>query len=125
MANPRQPVAKAEVTGAAAKNPGRHRGRGKHKLPALGDPFDYMGGEERVAWALFARELPWLTAAHRAMVEVACQLRARMICGEPLGITALSAYQSILSKLGATPTDDSRIARAEDDPEPDEFFGPN
>lgn len=118
----RTPTAKAEVTGTASRNPQRFKSRGKHKLAPLGEPFDYMGGEERIAWALFGKELPWLTVAHRPMVEVACKLRARFILGEDIGVTALSAYQSILSKLGASPTDDSRVAKMDDDQEPDEFF---
>lgn len=122
MGKPRLPSAVADAKGAAIKNAGRFKTRGKHKLADVGEPFDYMGGEQRMAWALFQKELPWLTVAHRPMLEVACNLRARFILGEDVGITAISAYQSILSKLGASPTDDSKIASAADDAEEDEFF---
>jgi hypothetical protein len=48
-------------------------------------------------------------------------VRGLILAGEEVGVTKLSMYQSMLSKLGATPADRSRIA-AGDDEEPDEFF---
>jgi hypothetical protein len=129
MPRPRTPALKAAVTGAAAKNPSRHAGRREPAgLPPLGEPFDYMGGEERAAWALFARELPWLNASHRALVEVAVSFRSRLMKGEPLGVTALNAYQVVLSKLAATPVDATRVTLPVDDQQDEteaRYFGPN
>lgn len=124
MANPRLPAMKADVSGAALKNPQRHRDR---KAPAnrpLGEPYARMTDDQKVAWQEFADELPWLTASHRALLQVACLLRARMNADPEIGVTALSAYSAILSKLAATPVDDTKVAlggEEETDPS-DQFF---
>lgn len=75
------------------------------------------------AWARFRVELPWLTAADNALLEIASTVRGRMLAGEIPGTTALSMYQSVLSKLGATPTDRSKVNMPDEEPEEDEFFG--
>lgn len=127
MANPRLPVAKADVSGAALKNPQRHRDRKAPRARALGDPYARMTDGQAQAWREFADELPWLTSAHRPLLQVACVLRDRMNTDPEIGITALSAYSAILSKLGATPVDESKVnAGDEDDEDPaDAFFRPN
>jgi len=71
------------------------------------------------AWREFRAELPWLTSSHRALVQVASVLRSRIDSDPAIGITALSAYSAILSKLAATPIDDSKVS-APDDAEDDE-----
>ena len=78
MANPRTPAAKAAVSGAAMKNPQRHKAR---KVPkgtrALGLPYARMTPGQVEAWQEFRDELPWLNSAHRALLQLACVLRDR------------------------------------------------
>lgn len=123
MPNPRLPVAKAAATGASIKNPRRHRDR---KAPAKGAPLGkastHLKDGAITAWEGFKRELPWLSEGHRALVEVASTIRGRMIDREEVGITAMSLLQVCLSKLGATPADESRVNASDDGDEPDSMF---
>lgn len=125
MANPRTPVAKAKATGAAMKNPGRHKTRSDPKSTALGDPSPFLDEHGRQAWEGYKRELPWLMEADRSLVEIASSVRGRLLAGEDVGVTALSMLQSILSKMGGSPADRSKVATGDDEPKEDEFFGAN
>jgi hypothetical protein len=66
--------------------------------------------------------MPWLTEGHRALVEVASNLRGRLIDGQDVGVNALSLLQVCLSKLGATPTDETKLSLPDDGDEPDPIF---
>jgi hypothetical protein len=125
MANPRQPVAKAKATGAAAKNPGRHADRSSPKVTGLGKPSTFLDKNGREAWEGFKRELPWLAESDRSLVEIAALVRGRLLGGEDVGVTALSMLQVILSKMGASPADRSKVSAPNGDEPEDEFFGPN
>lgn len=122
MAHPRLPAAKAAATGAALKNPQRHGNRKAPKNVRLGDPSAHLGAGAIAAWEGFKRELPWLTEGHRALVEVASDLRGRMIDGKEVGVNALSLLQVCLSKLGATPTDETKISFGDDGDDNDPMF---
>jgi hypothetical protein len=119
---PRLPIDKARMTGAALKNPQRYRGRTEPHVEALGEASPYLDGIGRQAFDCFRRELPWLTEADRALVEVGAVLRARIMAGAD-SVAALRGLAAVLTKLGATPTDRSRVAGHEADDDPDEFFG--
>lgn len=124
MARSRTPPAKAQVIGAALKNGGRYRDRiAPSGRPALGEPYAYMTEAERTAWQMFVDELPWLNGSHRAMMQLACRLRARLHTDPDVGVNAMQVYSAILSKLGATPADQSRVNMPdESDDEHDRFF---
>lgn len=125
MSNPRLPVAKAHATGAAIKNPGRHAARKKPKgTRPIGEPYARMSDEEQVQWHEFVRDLPWLNSSHRVLLRLACKLAADMD-GDDFGVSKAQALGSILSKLGATPADESKVTVPDDDSEEDEFFGTN
>ena len=114
MPRAQTPAAKAKVTGAAVLHPGRHSNRKEPKSVPLGDPSDWMGGEQRVAWNSFQRELPWLMESHRTLVEIASCLRARLMSGEEVGVQALAQLRMCLSAMGATPVDASKIIVSDD-----------
>lgn len=109
MPAPRTPVAKASVSGAAVKNPQRHKDRKEPKAAALGKPSPFLDEFGVKAWEGFKQELPWLAESDRALVEIASSVRGRLLSGEDVGITALSMLQSILSKMGASPADRSKV----------------
>jgi hypothetical protein len=111
MANRRTPTPKALVSGAEIKNPARLKDRlaSVNGRKPLGDPPERLNEAEREAWRDFADTLPWLARPHRAIVELTCRLRVRIESGEVWGVNAVSAYSSMLSKLGASPIDDSRV----------------
>ena len=125
MANPRLPAKVAEVTGAAARSPYRHKDRKPPKgTRALGEPYKAMSEAEQVAWHEFAAELPWLNSSHRALLQLACRLRARLNNDPDMGVNAMQAYSAVLSKLAATPVDETKVSygdEAEEDPA-DRYF---
>ena len=119
MARPRLPAAKAETSGAAIKNAGRFKDRktAKHRRP-VGEPYASMTDPQKVVWAECAAEMPWLTSAHRLLLRQVCMLSARM--DDPdMGVSALQALGSLLSKLGATPVDETKVSHGDDEGEDD------
>ncbi|TRO94315.1 hypothetical protein FKB34_11355 [Glycocaulis profundi] len=113
MGNARKPLSVAEVTGQTIKNPQRYSSRARHASPLLGEPTPGLTEGERTSWANFKRELPWLTEGDRALVELACRLRARMDSDPDIAVSAMTQLRLCLQTLGATPTDRCRV------PEPD------
>jgi len=125
MPRPRLPAAKAEASGAALKNAGRFKDRKAPKRTRpLGEPYARMTEIEREYWAEFAEELPWLHSGHRVLLRLTCQLAARMDSGEEMGVSASQALSSLLSKLGATPVDETKVSHGggDDDEDPAEAF---
>ena len=110
MARPRLPAAKAEVIGATLKDAGRFADRKAPKgTRPLGQPYKTMTEDEESAWHEFAAELPWLNSSHRALLQLACRLRARLNSDPDMGVNAMQAYSAILSKLAATPVDETKV----------------
>lgn len=125
MTNRKQPLRKAIVSGALVKNPGRYQGvRPSAKSPPLGPPPEAMTEPQKAAWHDFAATLPWLNRSHRAIVRLASVTAVRVETSTDPGVNLLSAYSSILSKLGASPVDEQRVAfdAGDDDDDGDEFF---
>ena len=123
MPHPRLPVAKAVVTGAEIKNPARHRSRANPKTALIGDPPLHLVDSAKRAWRFFVNELPWLAASDGALLEIAARVRGQLMDNEDVGVTKLSMYQSVLSKLGASPVDRSRVMLGdEDDSDPEDAY---
>ena len=125
MSNPRLPKMKADVSGAALKNPGRHSGRDapKRKRP-IGEPYANMTPAQKECWREMVEDMPWLHSAHRVLLRLACYHAARLAQDDEFGVSATQALSSILSKLGATPVDETKVTHdgeGEQDPA-DEFF---
>jgi len=75
-------------------------------------------------WSEFVSEGPWLHSAHRKLIHLACILSARIDI-EDAPIAAIQALSPILSKLGLTPADESKVSHPNDDGDSDpadEFF---
>lgn len=127
MAKARLPAAKAAVSGSAIHDPQRFRGRGapKHQRP-LGEPYANMTASEKKVWLEMAGDMPWLNSGHRLLVRLACHHAARLCGGKDFGVSATQALSSILSKLGATPVDETKVNHGEDGDEDasDRFFRP-
>lgn len=124
MARPRLPQAKAEVSGAALKNPGTFKARSAPKgTRPLGEPYARMTPDQQAAWEAFRSELPWLNSSHRPLLQIACILRVRMDDAD-VGVNQIQTYSAILSKLGATPVDETKVSVPDgDDSDPaDRFF---
>lgn len=118
MPRPRLPQSKAEVSGATLKDPGRFKDRKTPKgTRPLGEPYKSMTDDQCEAWEAFRSELPWLNSSHRALLQLACVLRARLNTDPDMGVNALSAYSSVLSKLAATPVDETKVSSPDDEDE--------
>ena len=125
MANPRLPAMKADVSGAAMKNPQRHKARKAPKgTRPLGQPYARMSENQCAAWEEFRDELPWLNSSHRTLLRLACILTCRLDEAD-VGVNQIQTLSAILSKLGATPVDETKIVVADDSEEDpaDAFFG--
>lgn len=122
MPRPRTPKLKAIVGGRALINPGRYRDRTEPKSPPLGEPPARLSPSAKKAWRAFQRELPWLKQSHRALVELASHVRAKVFDDPEPTVAHLNLMRLLLSQMGATPVDESKInLPAEEDPA-DEFF---
>jgi len=126
MPRPRLPQAKAEASGAAMKNPQRFRDRETPKRTRpVGEPYARMTEDERGYWHEFVAEAPWLHSAHRALLRLACILSARMDGEDGLPISGMQSLSAVLSKLGMTPTDETKVNHGGDGESADpaeEFF---
>lgn len=125
MPRPRLPQAKAEASGAVVKNAGRFADRKTPKRTRpVGEPYANMTDAQKACWAELAGDMPWLHSAHRTLLRLACYHAARLDEGGDFGVSATQALSSVLSKLGATPVDETKVTHADDgdsDPE-DRFF---
>jgi hypothetical protein len=116
---------KAEVSGAAIKNAGRFADRKSPKrVRPIGEPYLRMTDAQKECWRELAGEMPWLNSAHRVLLRLACYHAARLDEGGDFGVSATQALSSIVSQLGATPVDETKVSHGPDDEdEEDEFFG--
>ncbi|MBB6013500.1 hypothetical protein HNR59_002889 [Aquamicrobium lusatiense] len=91
----------------------------------LGPAPDWMDEGQRDAWNVISKEIPWLNSSHRALVEIAATIRARLMAGQDVGVQALNLLRQCLGQMGATPADASKAGAKPDgeskDPA-DEFF---
>jgi len=101
-------------------NLGRHK-RNTPTADDLGDPPRWLTDAQAAAWREFAGELPWLNRSHRAIVEIACVVRARLQGGEEVGTKAMALLRLCLSSMGATPVDASKVVWPADE-EPDDLL---
>lgn len=121
MARHRTPRAKAEVSGASLKNPQRYRG-GYYVVTPIGEPHEQMTEAQKAVWYELREEMPWLNGAHRTLLRLTCILVVKMNEGE-LGVSATHALSSLLSKLGATPVDQTKVGYRDGEEEnPDERY---
>lgn len=125
MAKGRLPQAKADASGAALKNPGRFKDRKAPKRTRpIGAPYASMTEEQQRCWHELAGDMPWLHSAHRTLLRLACYHAARLETEADFGVSATQALSSILSKLGATPVDETKVIHGDDgDEDPaDSYF---
>ena len=124
MPRPRTPKLKAIVGGRALINPGRYRDRTEPKSPRLGEPPAHLSASAKKAWKAFRSELPWLKQSHRALVELASMVRAKVFDDPEPTVAHMNLMRLLLSQMGATPVDQSRLDLSADEQEddPDKFF---
>jgi hypothetical protein len=115
MARPRTPKAKAKATGQDVSHADRFKDRQEPKTTSpLGESPDWFNEYQLKAWNLFQHELFWLNGSHRALMEIACVVRARLMTPlkegeEGVGIQAMNLLRQCLGQMGATPADASKV----------------
>lgn len=112
MPRARTPLVKAKATGQdSGTNKKRFEDRVEPEAKGpLGNPPKWMVKSGALsAWKEFAAELPWLNQSHRSLVEIASEIRGRLIAGEDVGVQALNLLRQCLGSMGATPSDASKV----------------
>jgi hypothetical protein len=116
MARPRISKTQAIITGRAVHDPKRFKGRAEPRgLGAIGPPPKWMSAVQRSTWAQFALELPWLNESHRAILEIASIMRARLRERDGFGNHGMNLLRQCLGQLGASPADASKVTIPEDE----------
>jgi phage terminase small subunit len=112
MPQPRKPAAVQEASGAWRKNPSRRRIEPKVTGP-LGPAPRYFSADQKKIWRELADMAPLdvLANADRWCCELACSLMDRLRSGK-LSVAQGAQLVSLLSRLGLTPADRSRVAPA-------------
>ena len=83
-----------------------------------------MTDAQKAVWSEMVGDMPWLNSSHRVLLRLACYHAARLDEGGDFGVSATQALSSILSKLGATPVDETKVNHGgdgEEDPA-DQYF---
>lgn len=114
MARPRLPDQVAKVTGADKRSPGRFADRASPKVKSLGPAPKRFDDEQREIWDEFNADFPWLGRSDRALVGIAVELQSAINAGEaPVAVYA--QLRLVLSAMGGTPVDRSKVAAPEED----------
>lgn len=128
MPRPRLPKAKAAALGSDKVNPARFEGRNEPIIfTPIGEPFEWMKPQAKLAWADMVAEIPWLNGSHRGILQIAATIRGRMMgdSAEDVGVQAMNLYRQCLGQMGATPADASKAGAMPGGEEKDpgeEFF---
>lgn len=122
MARPRTPKAKAAVTGRDQHDSGRFKNRVEPKIDnPIGEPPAWLVDNKlsmaRTAWTTFVDEIPWLNETHRSFLEIASNVRGRLMTGQEVGVQALNLLRQCLGQMGATPADATKVTLPSDDDE--------
>lgn len=115
MSRPRTPSNVLELKGAFEKNPNRRREDPKVEA-GLGEPPDYLEDAERAVWAEIEQSAPEgvLSRADRIAVEMLVDLIVRFRARQPLKAAERNHMLNLLSRLGMTAADRSKVAKPGD-----------
>lgn len=126
MARPRNPLLKATAEGRNVTHPSRYEKRKEPKVAApLGPPPKWLVDTDvtkaKAAWMLFQREIPWLNETHRSFLEIAANIRGRLMTGQEVGVQALNLLRQCLGQMGATPADATKVSFPDGEEEKDDL----
>lgn len=116
------------MTGAAAKNPQRFRNRSEPKTSKkpVGAAPAHLSAQAKGVWKELAADLGWLKREDRLALEVACvalgSMRGLHAAGEPVTGALISAANTAVGKLGASPTDRGKVFQPAPDDDADDPF---
>jgi hypothetical protein len=115
MARPRLPAEVATVTGADKRSPGRFEGRSAPVVKSLGPAPKRFLPEQIVIWEAFNEDFPWLGRSDRRVVELAVRLQHMIETLEECPVAVFAQMRMVLSSMGGTPVDRSKVSAPEDD----------
>lgn len=116
MANPRLPPEVAAVTGADKRSPGRFKGRAAPKVKSLGPAPKSMNEDQQAIWDEFNEDFPWLGRSDRRVVGLAVILQSAIDKGDA-PVAVFAQMRMLLSAMGGTPVDRSKVQAPDDEDE--------
>ena len=112
----RIPQEVAKITGAIAKNAGRFEGRSAPKVKSLGLPPKRFTPEQAEIWGEFNSDFPWLGRSDRRHVGLAVLLQSQIdAAGMEATPTMIAQMRLLLSGMGGSPVDRSKVGTTDDD----------
>ena len=114
MARNRLPQELAQITGAATKNRKRYAGRSTPVVERLGPAPKAYWVYRRAIWETFRTEFPWLGRSDRQLLNLAVELRLAMDTSETFRVSHAAQMRLLLSSMGGTPVDRSKISSPDD-----------
>lgn len=120
---PRLPQEVAKVTGAITKNPQMFRNRAEPKVKSLGPAPKRFTEPQKEIWDEFNADFPWLGRSDRRVVGLAVLLQHEIDGGEA-PLAAFAQMRLLLSSMGGTPVDRTKVSAPDDEAEDpaDEFL---
>jgi hypothetical protein len=99
MPRPRQPLSKLKAMGRDIVNPRRFADRREPITVPLGEPSPHLTDMQATAWRSFQAEIPWLAESDRALLEMVCMIRGRMLAGEEVSVSMINLLRQCLTLL--------------------------
>lgn len=120
----RLPQEVAKITGAVAKNAGRFEGRASPKVKSLGPAPKRFTKDQKELWQEFNDDFPWLGRSDRRHVGLAVVLQSQIdAAGMEATPPMFAQMRLLLSGMGGSPVDRSKVsAREEDEIDPSDEF---
>jgi len=116
MAKPRLPEQVASVTGADKRSPGRFVGRKSPKVLSLGNAPKSFTPDQIEIWDEFNADFPWLGRSDRRVVGLAVILQSEIDDPEvDTPVAVFAQMRMLLSSMGGTPVDRSKVSAPDDD----------
>ena len=106
----------AKITGAEAKNAGRFKDRQAPKVKSLGTaPVKFTEAQVEI-WDEFNADFPWLGRSDRGIVKLATILQSQIdAAGNEATPPMIAQMRLLLSSMGGTPVDRSKVQVPDDD----------
>ena len=114
MARPRLPEKVAKTIGANIKDPQRFRDRKEPKVKSLGHAPKSFDADQVDIWDEFNADFPWLGRSDRRVVGLAVILQSEINKGDA-PVAVFAQMRMLLSSMGGTPVDRSKVQAPEDD----------
>lgn len=115
---PRLPQEVAQITGSAARSAGRFAGRSSPKVRSLGPAPKRFSPEQAEIWDEFNDDFPWLGRSDRNLVGLAVLLQMQInLAGTEATAAMFGQMRLMLSSMGGTPVDRSKVGKPDDEDE--------